>query len=69
MAIPEVKKEPLIEKIIEDDYLENQSQLNIYNDAKSSYFSNEIQEIDLKKMNNIYTSHCFLMKNNTESVH
>jgi hypothetical protein len=67
MAIPKVEKEPLIEKIIEDDYLENQSQLNQYNDAKSSYFSNE--EIDLKKINNIYTSHCFLMKNNQESVH
>ena len=69
MAIPKVEKEPLIEKIIEDDYLENQSQLNQYNDAKSSYFSNELQEIDLKKMNNIYTSHCFLMKNCSESVH
>jgi hypothetical protein len=68
MAITKVDQEPLIEKIIEDDYLENiQSQLNNYNDAKSSYFSNE--EIDLKKINNIYTSHCFLMKNNNESVH
>lgn len=67
MAITKVDQDPLIEKIIEDDYLENQSQLNIYNDAKSSYFSNE--EIDLKKINNIYTSHCFLMKNNNESVH
>ncbi len=68
MAIPKVEKEPLIEKIIEDDYLENQSQLNQYNDAKSSYFSND-NEIDLKKINNIYTSHCFLMKNTSESVH
>ena len=55
------------------------NQLEEQYDAKSSYFSNGGSrgqgEINLKTMNNIYTSHCFLINSQNhkqsynESVH
>lgn len=81
-------EDPLIEKSVEDDYAENQSQINkmiFHNqnlnqdhfDGKSSIFSNGVDsrgcgnmgEINLRKINNIYTSPFFLInseKNETD---
>lgn len=67
--------DPLIEKSVEEDYPENQSQINRMIkqnqeqfDGKSSIFSNYdnrsvpgVGEINLGKVNNIYTSPFFLI--------